>query len=100
MHISGTAPIAPDGAPPPETAYEQTRLCLDIMLRALAEAGGRPEHVVRTRMYISAPEHWDDVARAHGEVFSSIRPASTCVVAGLLDERWFVEIEADAILDP
>src|SRR5436305_884692 len=64
-----------------------------------AGSGARPEDVVRTRMFISPAEHWDEVARAHGEIFASIRPASTCVVAGLLDPRWFVEIEADAILD-
>ena len=51
-------------------------------------------------MYVTAPEHWDDVARAHGDVFTSIRPASTCVVTRLLDPRWLVEIEADAILEP
>ena len=47
---------------------------------------------------VTAPEHWDDVARAHGEVFGEIRPAATCVVTGLLDPRWYVEIEAEAIL--
>jgi len=90
----------PDGAHPPEGAYEQARRCLEIIVSALAEAGARPEDVVRTRMYVTAPEHWDDVARAHGDVFTSIRPASTCVVTRLLDPRWLVEIEADAILEP
>jgi enamine deaminase RidA (YjgF/YER057c/UK114 family) len=100
VHVAGTAPVMPDGAPPPEGAYEQARRCLSIIVDALAEAGARPEDVVRTRMYVTSPEHWDGVARAHGEVFGSIRPASTCVVTQLLDPRWFVEIEADAILDP
>jgi enamine deaminase RidA (YjgF/YER057c/UK114 family) len=98
VHVAGTAPVMPDGAPPPAGAYEQARRCLEIVLAALGEAGARPEDVVRTRMYITAPEHWEEVARAHGEVFTSIRPASTCVVAKLLDPRWLVEIEADAIL--
>jgi enamine deaminase RidA (YjgF/YER057c/UK114 family) len=88
----------PDDAPPPETAYEQARRCLEIIVAALEEAGARAEDVVRTRMFVTSPEHWDGVARAHGEVFGSIRPASTCVVTQLLDPRWYVEIEAEAIL--
>ena len=57
------------------------------------------EHVVRTRIYLTAAEHWEEVARAHGEVFAAIRPAATAViVAGLLDPSWLVEIEAEAVL--
>jgi enamine deaminase RidA (YjgF/YER057c/UK114 family) len=100
VHVAGTAPVMPDGAPPPEDAYEQARRCLTIILDALSEAGGRPEDVVRTRMYVTSREHWDGVARAHGDVFGEIRPAATCVVTQLLDPRWLVEIEAEAILDP
>ena len=98
MHVAGTAPVMPDGAAPPASAYDQARRCLDIIVAALADADARPEDVVRTRMYVTAPEHWDDVARAHGEVFGPIRPAATCVVTQLLDPRWLVEIEAEAIL--
>jgi enamine deaminase RidA (YjgF/YER057c/UK114 family) len=98
VHVAGTAPVMPDGAAPPDSAYEQARRCLDIILSALGEAGARPEDVVRTRMFVTAPEHWDEVARAHGEVFGEIRPAATCVVTALLDPRWYVEIEAEAIL--
>jgi enamine deaminase RidA (YjgF/YER057c/UK114 family) len=99
VHVAGTAPVMPEGAPPPAGAYEQAQRCLEIIVGALAEAGARPEDVVRTRMYVTSPDHWDAVARAHGEVFASIRPAATCVVTQLLDPRWLVEIEADAILD-
>jgi len=98
VHVAGTAPVMPDGAPPPPDAYAQARRCLEIVVSALGEAGARPEDVVRTRMFVTSAEHWDDVARAHGEVFADIRPASTCVVTQLLDARWFVEIEAEAIL--
>jgi len=98
VHVAGTAPVMPDGAPPPDGAYEQAQRCLEIIVAALDEAGARPEDVVRTRMFVTAPEHWDDVAKAHGEVFGSIRPAATCVVTQLLDPRWLVEIEAEAIL--
>ena len=96
--VSGTAPVMPDGAPPPESAYEQARRCLEIIVAALAEAGAGPEDVVRTRMFVTAAEHWDEVARAHGELFGDVRPAATCVVAQLLDPRWLVEIEAEAVL--
>jgi len=96
--VSGTAPVMPDGAPPPESAYEQARRCLEIIVAALAEAGAGPDDVVRTRMFVTAAEHWDEVARAHGELFGDVRPAATCVVAQLLDPRWLVEIEAEAVL--
>ena len=98
VHVAGTAPVMPGGAAPPEGAYAQARRCLEIIVEALAQAGAKPEDVVRTRMFITSPEHWEEVARAHGELFGEIRPAATCVVAQLLDARWLVEIEAEAIL--
>jgi enamine deaminase RidA (YjgF/YER057c/UK114 family) len=98
VHVSGTAPVMPDGADPPPDAYNQARRCLEIIIEALGEAGARPDDVVRTRTFLTSAEHWEEVGRAHGEVFAKIRPASTMVVAQLLDPRWLVEIEADAIL--
>jgi len=98
VHVAGTAPIPADGSPPPSGAYEQAALCLRIVAEALERAGSSVEHVVRTRIYVTSPEHWDEVSRAHGEVFSEIRPAATCVVTQLLDPAWKVEIEAEAIL--
>ena len=100
VFVAGTAPVMPDGAPPPDGAYEQARRCFEIILAALAEAGARAEDVVRTRMFVTSAEHWPEVARAHGEIFGAIRPAATCVVTQLLDPRWTVEIEAEAILTP
>ena len=98
VHVSGTAPIPREGEPP-EGAYEQARLCLEIIGGALAEAGASFEDVVRTRVYLTDAAEWEEVGRAHGEVFSQVRPASAMiVVAGLLDPRWRVEIEADAVL--
>jgi enamine deaminase RidA (YjgF/YER057c/UK114 family) len=99
VSVAGTAPIMADGGEPPRDAYGQTRRCLEIIMSALAEAGAAPEHVVRTRVYATRGEDFDDVARAHGEVFSDIRPASAYViVSGLADPRWLVELEADAIV--
>ena len=99
VYVSGTAPNMPDGGDPPPDAYGQARRCLEIILGALAEAGARPEDVVRTRVYLVRVEDYDEVYRAHAEVFGDIRPANTgVVIAGLLDPRWLVEIEADAVL--
>jgi enamine deaminase RidA (YjgF/YER057c/UK114 family) len=99
VSVAGTAPIMPDGADPPAGAYEQARRCLEIVVAALGELGAGPEHVVRTRVYLTRADDWPEVGRAHGEVFGEAKPASTMlVVAGLLDPRWLVEIEADAII--
>lgn len=98
VHVAGTAPIPPDGSPPPAEAYEQARLCLEIIGEALERAGSSFADVVRTRMFITEAAHWPDVSRAHGEVFGEIRPAATCVVTALLDPSWKVEIEAEALL--
>jgi len=88
----------PDGAPPPTGAYAQARRCLEIVLDALAQLGARPEDVVRTRVYVTSADDWQEIGRAHGEVFGEIRPASAMlVITGLLDPRFLVEIEADAI---
>ena len=96
--VAGTAPIPREGDPP-EGAYEQMRLCLEIVGEALERAGAGFADVVRTRMYLTDAGDWEDVARAHGEVFAEIRPASTAVVVkGLLDPRWHVELEAEAVL--
>jgi enamine deaminase RidA (YjgF/YER057c/UK114 family) len=97
--VSGTAPIWPDGSCDPNPKVQAQR-CLEIILTALQEAGAEPAHVVRTRMYLTDPSYADAVGRAHGEVFAEVKPASTMiVVAGLLDLRWKVEIEAEAIID-
>ena len=99
--VSGTAPIWPDGSCDPDPEVQAAR-CLEIVVGALAEAGAAPRDVVRTRAYLVDPADWEAVGRAHGAVFSEVRPASTMVVvAGLLDPRWRVEIEAEAVVpDP
>jgi enamine deaminase RidA (YjgF/YER057c/UK114 family) len=95
VYVAGTAPVGIDSTDP----YEQAKRCLQIVRDALELVGAKPEHVVRTRVYLVDAADWEPVGRAHGEVFGEIRPASSMiVVAGLLDERWRVEIEADALL--
>jgi enamine deaminase RidA (YjgF/YER057c/UK114 family) len=98
--VSGTAPIMPGDADPPTGVFEQAVVCLGIIERALAEAGSSLDHVVRTRIYVTDAAHIDEVARAHGEAFRAARPATTGIVTQLLDARWLVEIEADAVILP
>jgi enamine deaminase RidA (YjgF/YER057c/UK114 family) len=96
--VSGTAPIWPDGSCEPDP-FVQARRCLEIIAAALAEAGAGLPDVVRTRTYLIDASDADAVSRAHGEAFDEIRPAATMVVVrALLDPRWKVEIEAEAVL--
>lgn len=96
--VAGTAPIWPDDSVDPDPAV-QARRCIEIMLDALVQAGGRPEDVVRTRMYLTDAAFAEAVGEVHGEFFSEIRPAATMVVvAGLLDPRWKVEMELEAVV--
>ena len=99
VFVSGTAPVWPDGSCDPDPAV-QARRCLEIILAALAEAGAAPGDVVRTRTFLTDTADAGVVGIAHGEVFGDVRPASTMVaVSALLDPRWKVEIEAEALLD-
>src|SRR5207247_9682951 len=98
VHVSGTAPIMPGDADPPPGAYEQAKRCLEIIEAALDEAGTDLDHVVRTRIYVTDARHIEDVGRAHREAFGTARPATTGIVAELLDPRWLVEIDAEAVL--
>jgi enamine deaminase RidA (YjgF/YER057c/UK114 family) len=95
--VSGTAPIWADGSCDPDPGVQAQR-CLAIIIEALGEAGASAEDVIRTRMFITDPAHAEAVGRAHSAIFGEIRPAATMVVvAGLLDPRWKVEIEAEAV---
>jgi len=99
--VAGTAPIAPDGsAAHPGDVYEQTKLCLEIMLRAITAAGGSAAQVIRTRILLVDIASWREAARAHGEVFAEIRPACTFVeVSRFIDPAWLIETEADCYVD-
>ena len=99
--ISGTAPIVKGG----ETAfigdlYNQTKYCIEIIEKAIEQAGGRLENTIRTRIMLKDITKWKDAAKAHGEFFSEIRPACTFVeISRFINEDWLVEIEADCMLD-
>jgi enamine deaminase RidA (YjgF/YER057c/UK114 family) len=98
--VAGTAPIAADGSTAaPGDVYGQASRCLKIIKNAIEDAGGSIENVTRTRVMLTDISRWKDAARAHGEMFASIRPACTFVeVSSLIDKDWLVEIEADCIL--
>ncbi len=98
--VSGTAPLGPDGKTVHAgDVYRQTRRCLEIIATAITEAGGSIRDVVRTRTMLTDIDQWREAARAHGEMFADIRPASTFVqVARFIDPEWLVEIEADCVV--
>jgi enamine deaminase RidA (YjgF/YER057c/UK114 family) len=98
VHVAGTAPIMPGDAEPPGDPYGQMRRCLEIAEAALLEAGASMADVVRTRVFMTDAGYAPEVMRAHGEVFAEIRPACTGAVVGLLDPRWLVEVELDAVI--
>ncbi len=101
LAVSGTAPIAPDGGvAAPGDMYGQTRRCLQIIEQAIADAGLGLESVIRTRIYLTDISLWEEAARAHGEVFAGINPASTMLeVKSLINPDWLVEIEAECLAE-
>ena len=97
VYVAGTGPIWPDGTCSPD-AEEQADRCFAIIGAALDEAGASLDEVVRTRMYITDRSLAPAVGRAHARAGGQARPVTTIVVIdGLVDPRWVVEIEAEAV---
>ena len=94
VHLSGTGPVGADDL----DATAQTRRVFEIAAEALTSAGAGFADVVRTRIYLAHAEDWEAVGRVHGEYFSEIRPAATMVIAALLNPKWRVEIEMEAVI--
>lgn len=97
VYVSGTVGVNPDGSAP-EGAYAQTKQALSIIRAALEKAGATIEDVVRTRVFLADIKDFDDAGKAHGEVFSEIRPALTMLAAGALVGGFLVEVEAVAVI--
>lgn len=99
LEVSGTVSIKEGKIFGPRDAYIQTKRILEIIGENLAKAGASMEDVIRTRMYVTDIKKWEEIGRAHGEVFHTIRPATSMVeVESLIDQEFIVEIEATAII--
>ena len=100
IEVAGTTATDGDQVTGKGNAYEQTKFILSKIENALQQAGATINDVVRTRIYVTDISQWEEVGRAHGEVFKNIKPASTMVqVTALINPEHLVEIEATAILD-
>ena len=99
IFVSGTAPVAPGGGiDAPGDPYRQARRCFEIVGEALLALGARPEHVVRTRMYVSDAARWEEFGRAHAEAFGGHPPAASMIeVKGFVDPAMMIEVEVDAV---
>lgn len=99
IEVSGTAPIKDGQTAGVGDLYEQTKACLDIILKAVEQAGGKPSDIIRTRIFLTDISRWKEAAKAHGEIFGDIRPASSFIgTSALINPDWLVEIEASAQL--
>jgi enamine deaminase RidA (YjgF/YER057c/UK114 family) len=99
VFVAGTAPVAPDGSiVAPGDPYRQAQRCLEIIAQALNDAGASVNDVVRTRMFVRSPDDWEEIGRAHGEVFAHVKPVTTMVFCDFISPEMLVEIEADAVI--
>jgi enamine deaminase RidA (YjgF/YER057c/UK114 family) len=96
--VTGTVGVNADGSYAP-SMEQQARRALQIVVAAVTALGGKAEHIVRTRMFVTDVSRWQEVAKAHGQLFAAIRPATSILeVAKLIDAAALIEIEADAIV--
>ena len=97
--VAGTVPIKNGKTVFVGDVYNQAKYCLEISIRAIEEAGGGIEDIIRTRILLTDISRWEEAAKAHGEFFSEIKPACTFVeVKGFIDPEWLVETEVDCVL--
>lgn len=100
ISVSGTAPIRNGETTCIGDVYRQTKYCLELSIRAVQEAGGNTEGIIRTRVMLTDISRWEEAAKAHGELFSAIKPACTFVeVSRFIDPGWLVETEVDCVVE-
>ena len=101
VHVAGTTAVRDGEVVGVGDAYVQTRVALQIVGEALDACGASFADVVRTRLYVTDIRRWEEIGRAHGEVFADVRPAATMVqVSALIDPDLLVEVEAEAVVTP
>ena len=99
ISVSGTAPIKNGETVYIDDVYNQTKYCLQLSIGAIEEAGGNINDVIRTRIMLTDISQWEAAVKAHGELFSAIKPACTFIeVSRFIDEQWLVETEIDCVL--
>jgi enamine deaminase RidA (YjgF/YER057c/UK114 family) len=99
ISVSGTAPIDNGETVFIGDVYSQTKYCLELSITAIEEAGGSIQGVIRTRIMLTDISRWKEAAQAHGDLFSTIKPACTFVeVSRFIDEQWLVETEIDCVI--
>jgi enamine deaminase RidA (YjgF/YER057c/UK114 family) len=100
IEVSGTAPVKEGKTLFPGNAYEQAKVCINIIEKSLSEAGASLNNVIRTRMFVTDISKWEEFGKAHGEFFCEIKPATSMVeVKSLISPDMLIEIEATAIID-
>jgi enamine deaminase RidA (YjgF/YER057c/UK114 family) len=99
VEVSGTAPVEGGKVIGVGDAYTQAKVCLEIIEKALSEAGASLNDIVRTRMFVTDISRWEEFGKAHGEYFKNIKPVTSMVeVKSLIDPDMLIEIEATAII--
>ena len=100
IEVSGTAPVIDGKTYAPGDAYEQAKCCIQIIEKALKQAGADLHDVIRTRMFVTDISKWEEFGKAHGEFFGNVKPATTMVeVKSLISPDMLIEIEVTAIVD-
>ncbi len=100
IEVSGTAPVIDGKTYSPGNAYEQAKCCIQIIEKALKQAGADLHDVIRTRMFVTDISKWEEFGKAHGEFFGNIKPATSMVeVKSLISPDMLIEIEATAIVE-
>jgi enamine deaminase RidA (YjgF/YER057c/UK114 family) len=100
ISVSGTAPIKNGETVHIGDLYSQTKHCLQLSLKAIEKVGGKNSDIIRTRIMLTDISRWREAAKAHGELFSQIKPACTFVeVSRFIEKDWLVETEMDCVLE-
>lgn len=100
ISVSGTAPIKEGRTTCVGDLYGQTKYCLELSVKAIEEAGGKATDIIRTRILLTDISRWKEAAKAHGELFSTIKPACTFVeISRFIEPEWLVETEIDCVME-